>query len=135
MQGESLRQRKVGRQIERDLGEILREVGVDSVGRTGGCMVSVTRVRMTPDLEIARVYLSVFPSEGADEVVERVNARVGEVRNRLGRRVRSQLRVVPSLEFYLDDSLDYIEHIDRLLKNDTEAMEKEKANIEKRHNG
>lgn len=115
METESVRQQKVARLLERDLGEIFREKGLDSISHGVRHMVSVTRVRMSPDLENAKVYLSVFPSAGAAEVLALVEERVGEVRYTLGKRVRSQLRVVPALRFFLDDSLDYIANIERLL--------------------
>ncbi len=116
---ESVRQQKVARQLERDLGEILRALGLDSIAHGVHRMVSVTRVRMSPDLENAKVYLSVFPSEGAEEVLSLVEQRASEVRFALGKRVRSQLRVVPCLRFFLDDSLDYVENIERLLAGDS----------------
>jgi ribosome-binding factor A len=75
-------------------------------------------VRTTADLGIAHAYLSVFPSEKAKELVENINENVKTVRYNLGKRLRNQLRVIPELVFHVDDSLDYIENIDRLLKND-----------------
>jgi len=74
-------------------------------------------VRVSPDLGIAHAYLSVFPSEKAEELVRNINENVKTVRYDLGKRLRNQLRVIPELTFHLDDSLDYIENIDRLLKN------------------
>lgn len=81
-----------------------------------GAMISVTGVRITPDLSIAKVYLSIFPSAKANEVMEIVNENNKSIRGELGRRVRHQLRIVPELTFYVDDSLDYVERIDDLLK-------------------
>ena len=72
---------------------------------------------MSPDLGIAKAYLSVFPSEKGNEVVEHLNSNIKAIRFELGNRVRHQLRIIPEVRFYLDDSLDYIEHIDELLKN------------------
>ena len=83
-----------------------------------GVLISVTTVRTTADLGIAHAYLSVFPSEKAKELVENINENVKTVRYNLGKRLRNQLRVIPELVFHVDDSLDYIENIDRLLKND-----------------
>ena len=79
-------------------------------------LVSVSVVRISPDLSVARVYLSVFPSERAQEIVANINANMKTVRYELGKRVRFQLRIIPELKFFVDDSLDYIDHIDALLK-------------------
>lgn len=81
-----------------------------------GVMVSVTRCRVSPDLSICTAYLSVFPSEKADEIVNNITANEKTVRYELGTRVRHQLRIIPELRFFVDDSLDYIERIDELLK-------------------
>lgn len=81
-----------------------------------GSLVSVTVVRVTPDLGIARVYLSIFPSERKDEVFNNIEQHASQIRFNLGQRAGKQLRVIPELEFYIDDSLDYIDNIDRLLK-------------------
>ena len=81
-----------------------------------GVMVSVTRVRISPDLSICTAYLSIFPSEKADEIISNINANNKTIRYELGTRVRNQLRIVPELRFFVDDSLDYIDHIDELLK-------------------
>ena len=77
---------------------------------------SVTRCRISPDLSICTAYLSVFPSEKAEEIVKNVNANAKTVRYELGTRVRNQLRIIPELRFFVDDSLDYVERIDELLK-------------------
>lgn len=82
-----------------------------------GTILSVTNVRVSPDLGIANVYISVFPSEKGEELVKNINENVKSVRFNLGKRLRNQLRVIPELIFRLDDSLDYIENIDRLLKD------------------
>ena len=81
-----------------------------------GVLVSVTRVRVSPDLSICTAYLSIFPSEKAEELLRNINTNEKQVRYELGRRVRNQLRIIPELRFHLDDSLDYIDHIDELLK-------------------
>ena len=112
MDHESTRQQKVARQIQRDLSEMFqRDAAVLSLGH----MVTVTRVRMSPDLEYARVLISVFPSSKGEEVMKHVENKKSEIRFQLGKRIRHQLRVVPELTFFLDDSLDYIERIDPLL--------------------
>jgi len=81
-----------------------------------GVLVSVSAVRISPDLSIARVYLSIFPSEKGEELIKNINANMKSIRYELGTRVRFQLRIIPELKFFLDDSLDYLEHIDELLK-------------------
>ena len=81
-----------------------------------GVLVSVSAVRISPDMSVCRVYLSVFPSEKSKEVVDNINSNVKSVRYELGKRLRFQLRIIPELRFFVDDSLDYIEHIDELLK-------------------
>ena len=79
-------------------------------------MISVTTVRVTSDLSLARVYLSIFPSEKANELLVDIKQIGPKIRFELGKRTGKQLRVIPSLEFFIDDSLDYIDHIDSLLK-------------------
>lgn len=81
-----------------------------------GVMVSVTRARVSPDLSICTAYLSIFPSEKSEEILTNIKANEKSIRYELGTRVRNQLRVIPELRFFLDDSLDYLEHIDELLK-------------------
>ena len=81
-----------------------------------GVMVSVTRCRISPDLSICTAYLSIFPSEKGEEIVNNVNNNMKTIRYELGTRVRNQLRIIPELRFFIDDSLDYIDRIDELLK-------------------
>ena len=109
----STRQLKVAREIQKDMAEILRSKGMAAFG---GAMVTVSEVRMTPDLSIAKTYVSIFPSEKADEVMGILNDNVRVYRGELGQMVRKQLRIVPEIVFYLDTSLDYAEHIEKLLK-------------------
>lgn len=107
------RQQKVNRLIQKELGEIF----LLDAKKMPGVLISVTNVRVSPDLGIAHAYLSVFPSEKAEELVKNINENVKTVRYDLGKRLRNQLRVIPELTFHVDDSLDYIENIDRLLKD------------------
>ena len=79
-------------------------------------MVSVTRVKISPDLSICTAYLSIFPSEKAEELIQNITKNEKQIRYELGTRVRYQLRIIPELRFFIDDSLDYIERIDELLK-------------------
>ncbi len=81
-----------------------------------GRMITVTTVRVSPDLGVAKVYVSIFPTENREAVLELVRENARTLRHELAKKVRHQLRVVPELAFFLDDSLDYIENIDRLLK-------------------
>ncbi len=78
--------------------------------------MSVTRVRISPDLSVCTAYLSIFPSDKGEEIIQNIQANEKTVRYELGKRVRTQLRIIPELRFFIDDSLDYIEHIDELLK-------------------
>ncbi len=78
-------------------------------------MITITSVRVSPDLALAKVYISIFPTKGTDETLEQIRHQVKTLRLELGKRVRHQLRVIPELAFFIDDSLDYIENIDRLL--------------------
>ena len=110
---ETTRQQKVGKLLQREMGEIFQREG-QSVGR--GMLLTVTLVRVSPDLGLARVYLSVFPSTNAEAVLKEVKQRTSIYRNELGKKIRHQVRVIPELNFYLDDSLDYIDKIDDLLK-------------------
>ena len=82
----------------------------------GGAMVTVSEVRVSPDLSIAKTYVSIFPSTKAEEVMKILNENIKELRGELGRQVGRQLRIVPEIVFYLDTSLDYAEHIEELLK-------------------
>lgn len=110
---ETTRQAKISRLLQKELSEIFRQ----QTAKTHGVLVSVSAVRVSPDLSIARVYLSVFPTEKAQEVIENIKRSAKTVRYDLAQKVRFQLRKTPELAFYLDDSLDYIENIDNLLKN------------------
>ena len=83
---------------------------------THGVMISVTRTKISPDLSICTAYLSVFPSDKGEEILANINANSKQIRYELGTRVRNQMRIIPELRFFIDDSLDYIEHIDELLK-------------------
>jgi ribosome-binding factor A len=76
----------------------------------------VTRCRISPDLSICTAYLSIFPSEKGEEILSNINANVKSIRYELGTRVKNQLRIIPELRFFIDDSLDYIDRIDELLK-------------------
>ena len=110
--GASTRQLKVAKELQKDLAEIIRSKGMAAFG---GAMVSVTEVRISPDLSVAKVYVSVFPSN-KEAVMQMINENSRALRGELGRHVAKQLRIVPELVFFLDSTLDYVEHIDELLK-------------------
>ncbi len=112
---ESTRQKKIGKLLQRDLSEMFQREAKEF---THGAMVSVTVIRVTADLSIAKVYLSIFPTGKKEEVFSIINENANKLRYFLGQRVGKQLRVIPELHFFIDDSLDYIDNIDRLLKND-----------------
>jgi len=80
-------------------------------------MISVTIVRVSPDVSVARVYISVFPSEDKDKVLALVKDSISTIRYELGKQVHNQLRIIPELAVFNDDSLDYIDNIDKLLKS------------------
>lgn len=109
---ETTRQNRIARLLQKELGDIF----LLQTKSMPGTLISVSAVRISPDLSIARVYLSVFPSERAGELVKNVNGNMKAIRYELGTRVRHQLRIIPELKFFVDDSLDYLEKIDSLLK-------------------
>ena len=109
----STRQLKVARELQRDLAEIIRSKGMAVFG---GAMVTVSEVRISPDLSIAKVYVSIFPSSKAESVMAILEENKKVYRGELGHKVASQLRIVPDMDFYLDSTLDYAEHIEELLK-------------------
>ena len=110
---ESTRQLKVAGQIKRDMVEIIRGRGMAAFD---GALVTVSGVKISSDLAVAKVYLSIFPSSKTQGVMQTIEQMSSSLRGELGRRVAKQLRIVPELTFYVDDSLDYVEHIDELLK-------------------
>ena len=81
-----------------------------------GVLVSVSVVRISPDMSVAKAYLSIFPSSKSKEIIQNINANAKSIRFELGTRLRHQLRIIPELKFFIDDSLDYIEKIDQLLR-------------------
>ncbi len=110
----STRQNKISRLIHREMADILLKVNKT---KFTGKLISVTVVRVTKDLGIARVYLSIFPSEFATEILKEIELINKQLRGELGRKLGKSLRVIPELEFYIDDSLDYIDNINKLLKS------------------
>lgn len=109
---ENTRLNKIDRLLQKELGDIFQK----QTQAMHGVLVSVTTVRVSPDLSVAKAYLSIFPSDKADELIKAIRANTKSIRYDLGQRVRLQLRKIPDLTFFIDDSLDYIENIDKLLK-------------------
>lgn len=109
---ESNRQQKINRLILKELSEIF----LLETKKMPGVLISVTQVNITPDLSIAHAHLSFFPSEKGSELIGIINENIKSIRFELGKRVGKQLRIVPNLVFYLDNSLDYLDNIDKLLK-------------------
>lgn len=123
---ETTRQQKISRMLQKELGEIFllyaRELQ--------GTLITVSAVRISPDLGIAHTHLSIFPSNKSKQVLDQINNDAKSIRYDLGKRVRHQLRIVPELNFHIDDSLDYLENIDNLLKSDPPSPLKEGEEIE-----
>jgi ribosome-binding factor A len=111
---ESTRQKKVSRLIQKEVADIFLRKGSEYAP---GKMISITKVRVSPDLSFAKIYLSIFPSADNTHILQVVQGHAPKIRFDLGHKVRSQLRIVPDIVFYIDDSLDYIENIDKLLKS------------------
>ncbi len=106
------RQNRISRLLQKELAKLFQE----QTRMTHGVLVSVTRVRISPDLSVCTAYLSIFPSEKGEEIMANIKANEKTLRYELGRRVHNQLRIIPELRFFIDDSLDYLEHIDELMK-------------------
>ena len=102
------RQNRISRLLQKELASIFQT--------QTRMMHGVTRVKVSPDLSICTAYLSIFPSEKGDELLKNINANEKTIRYELGQRVHNQLRIIPELRFFIDDSLDYLERIDELLK-------------------
>lgn len=106
------RQQKINRLLQKELGEIFR---CRMQPYFPGIMMTVTFVRITPDLSVARVNLSLFPDKDKEGTLKKIKARTAEIRGILGEKVKNQLRIVPRLEFFIDDTLDRVERIEKLL--------------------
>lgn len=106
------RQNRIARLLQKELSLIFQA----QTRMMRGVMVSVTQAKISPDLSICTAYLSVFPSEKGEEILNNINKNASQIRYELGNRVHNQLRIIPELRFHIDDSLDYIERIDELLK-------------------
>jgi ribosome-binding factor A len=109
---DSTRQQKMARMLQKELGEILEQ---EMRGTFHGALITVTKVNVSKDLSIARFYVSVFGVKDKKATMENIKAHTSEFRYRLGNRIRKQVRIIPQLEFFEDDSLDYIENLEKLL--------------------
>lgn len=118
---ETQRQKKIAGLIQQDLAEILQRAATD--GGLRGVILSVSKVSVTPDLALARVYVSIFPTAQAMPLLKGIQAEQSKIRHELAQRTRHQLRRVPELNFFLDDSLDYIEKIEKSLEQGEDPIE------------
>lgn len=106
------RQNRIARLLQKELAQIFQS----QTRMMHGVMVSVTRTKVSPDLSICTAYISIFPSDKGEEILKNINKNEKTIRYELGTRIRNQVRIIPELRFFIDDSLDYIERIDELLK-------------------
>ncbi len=109
---DSTRQQRIAQLIRKELGNIFLIEGKEVYN----CMITVTKTTVSKDLSIARSYLSIFNSENPKAVIEMVRNNTKNIRFRIGQKLKNQLRIIPELTFFIDDSLDYIENIEKLLK-------------------
>jgi len=120
---DTTRQQKISRLVQKELSEIFRR----ETAKTRGTLVTVSSVRVSPDLSVANVRLSIFPSENAQTIIDNINRNERGIRHQLAQQVRYQLRRCPELKFHIDDSLDYIDHIDQLLAKDKKSENPENS--------
>lgn len=118
---ETQRQKKIAGVIQEDIADILQRSAID--GGLKGTLISVTKVSVPTDLSLAKVYLSIFPNKNAQEIMKGITSNQPLIKHELAQRTRHQLRRVPELSFFLDDSLDYIENIEKSLKGNENPIE------------
>lgn len=118
---ETQRQKKIAGIIQKDLADILQRAATD--GGLKGTLISVSKVSVTTDLSIAKAYVSIFPNADAQKLLEGIKANQAAIRYELAQRTKNQLRKVPELNFYLDDSLEYIDKIEKSLKGEENPIE------------
>lgn len=118
---ETQRQKKIAGIIQKDMAEVLQRAATD--GGLKGTLISVSKVYVTSDLSIAKVYVSIFPNDKAAELLEGMKSNEPLIKHELAQRTRNQLRRVPNLTFYIDDSLDYIDGIEKSLKGEENPIE------------
>ena len=118
---ETQRQKKIAGVIQKDLADILQLAATD--GGMQGTLISVSKVYVTTDLSIAKVYVSIFPNNKAAELLDGIKSNEPLIKHELAQRTKHQLRRIPELSFYLDDSLEYIDNIEKSLKGDENPIE------------
>lgn len=128
---ESTRQQKISRLLQKELSDIFLKLARNN----GGVIITVTSINVSADLSIAHINLSLFPTDKGEAVMELIKLNDKNIRFELGNRMRHQLRIIPELVFHLDDTLDYIDHIDDLLKKDKERLENNKPKSAKNPEG
>jgi len=126
---ESQRQKKIGSVLQRDLVDVLQNAATQ--GGMQGILISVSKVKVTIDLSVARVYLSIFPNDKAKELLVGIKSNTSLIRHELAQRTKHQLRRMPNLEFFVDDSLEYIDQIEKSLKGQENPI-KDPSILEKR---
>ncbi|MCB4798241.1 30S ribosome-binding factor RbfA [Neotamlana laminarinivorans] len=126
---ESQRQKKIASVLQHDLVDVLQRAATD--GGMRGVIISVSKVRVTVDLSIAKVYLSIFPNDKSKELLEGIRSNTPLIRHELAQRTKNQLRRMPNLEFFIDDSLEYIDNINKSLKGEDNPI-KDPSILEKR---
>ncbi|MCX7551268.1 30S ribosome-binding factor RbfA [Xanthomarina sp. F2636L] len=119
---ESQRQKKIGSVLQRDLVDVLQKAATQ--GGMKGILISVSKVKVTVDLSVAKVYLSIFPNDKGKELIEGIKSNAPLIKHELAQRTKHQLRRMPALQFYLDDSLEYIDKIDQSLKGEDNPIKK-----------
>ncbi|MEY8849517.1 30S ribosome-binding factor RbfA [Psychroserpens sp. XS_ASV72] len=120
---ETQRQKKIGGILQQDLAEVLQKAATD--GGLRGVIISVSKVSVTTDLSIAKAYLSIFPNKEAKALLEGIRSNTALIRHELAKRTKNQLRRMPNLEFFIDDSLEYIDKIEQSLKGEENPIKDE----------
>ena len=118
---ESQRQKKIGSVLQQDLVEVLQSAATQ--GGMRGVLISVSKVKVTVDLSVAKVYLSIFPNDKGAELLKGIKSNTPLIRHELAQRTKHQLRRMPNLEFFIDDSLEYIDQIEKSLKGKDNPLE------------
>ena len=118
---ESNRQKKIASVLQSDLVDVLQ--GSATRGGMHGVIISVTKVKVTVDLSVAKVYLSIFPNSKANSLINGIRSNTSKIKHEIAQRTRNQLRRMPDLEFFIDDSLEYIDQIEKSLKGEANPIE------------
>jgi len=118
---ENQRQKRIGSLLQRDLAEVLQNAATQ--GGMKGVIISISKVKVTVDLSIAKIYLSVFPNKNTKELIKGIKSNTPLIRHELAKRTKNQLRRMPNLEFFIDDSLEYIDNIEQSLEKGENPIE------------